>query len=309
MKNLILIILLIISTPILANEGWYVGIGGGSTNFNHDLDKDIDRQVNRGNDIVNDYVDDASSTIINSVEQINNEIGYINEEHNLNIDYVNEEDVTHILNQYNNQSYFTDALNYYQIPVTHSSNFYSQALKLFVGYDFGNRFKVELSLNNYGSYDAHAEIPTASIDEKMSYKDIDSTLNGSAYANGYAKAKAYGISLATLFNVIDTERTELFIRGGIERGFAEIETKFNYGYEYSYSYDVDNHVNNSDNSSKEFSEHNVEHYTAYVPVIGAGLQYKINDNYGIRSEFKRVGDPRQNGTKIDTYTLNVIKYF
>lgn len=227
---------------------------------------------------VRDAVDDVHHTVVETVEEYPEAVAY---------------------------------LNGFSIPYNYKDSKNSSAYKLFAGYDFGKRWRVEIAYKDFGTYSAAATTPTVDLFENGHATYEQYKLEGHVRANGHAaataEADARAISVSALFNMLAKDRFNVFLRFGLEHVAAEVHTRTTYNYQYKYAVSDGTQLI-GDNEAYNETETSSERFTVYSPVYGFGGEIKMKDDLFVRIEVERSGCPCLNNA-VDFYSVGIVKYF
>lgn len=208
--------------------------------------------------------------------------------------------------------YQTDVavLAQYGFPLNINSDLTSKVSKLTLGYSFTDRLAVELNYKNYGSYAVQATLGVnghgSAVATVAGYTERV-TWNGNINAKAEATASANGISLTGLYAPLKDGNLSLFLRAGVEYVDATYTTTA--GYNYNYSVDCGYFIYENQNKSSSVVSTKTSHVHGAVPLVGLGVDYKLNSSYTVRAEWERSGNVTKFQDSIDMVSINVLYHF
>lgn len=197
---------------------------------------------------------------------------------------------------------YSSAVNLLGGNINVDATYQNSMNKIFYGYEFTKHFSLEVfyiqmqpfSLSASANVNPHL---STHVGGGSSVINGDTYLNANFNYNASIDLKGFGLKLVGTYPILN--RISMIAGIGVMKGESTIKTSSSYNVDYGYDI-VSPYDSLSDVRNLNESQNSQEEIDSWVPVIGAGMLYRVTKEFSIRTEFERYGHP------IDKLSIDVI---
>lgn len=174
-----------------------------------------------------------------------------------------------------------------------------------IGYQASDRLAYEVGVRHYQRHAVRAELSASGEVLNISTSLGGHSANLTASASGSASAMAELTASSLSGSLVYRLHGPIFVRGGIEYAIATTTQTTTDNLSYDYALTVDG-TTTTGGKVKQSITSEKQYYRVALPLIGAGIDYKLDKRWSWRSEIEHVGLLRQG---FDFISLSLIYRF